>query len=57
MVKRRQFTNGRIYYGVHFELEDRNVRQPVVVSFRYAGKVDAEGRHVFQFLGRRRTRR
>jgi hypothetical protein len=48
---RRRFINGQIYYSVSFEFEDRDQRQPVVVSFRYTGKTDSEGKHVFDVVG------
>ena len=46
MPRRRRFIKGRVYYGVQFEYDDAQ-RQPIVVSYRYTGSTDNEGKHVF----------
>ena len=45
-VPGRRFTKGQVYYGVQFEYEDPQP-QPIVVSYRYTGSTDGEGKHIF----------
>jgi hypothetical protein len=49
LARPRDFVTGRVYYTVY--REDAKKAEPTVLSFRYTGRRDAEGRHVFQVLG------
>jgi hypothetical protein len=48
--RRRRFIQGRVYYSVQFEWEDEQ-NQPIVLSYKYTGKTDGEGKHIFDILG------
>lgn len=49
MPRGREFVAGRVYYAVR--REGPEMSEPTVISFRYTGRKDDEGRHVFQVLG------
>jgi hypothetical protein len=49
LPRRRDLVAERVYYTVYREQEKMN--EPTVLSFRYTGRKDTQGRHVFEVLG------